>query len=116
MDVGSAILGIFIIILLLLLIYVAIKVIRMIRGRRQALTEEYGHLPSHTELYFEEYFPSLISEWDIVTKPKLERWKKGMQGKLKSLGGDINEIVDYRKDLDTRINKLEKEVGKIEQK
>ena len=116
MDAGSAILGIFIIILLLLLIYVTIKVIRMIRGRRHALIDEYGHLPNHTELYFEEYFPSLISEWDLVTKPKLERWKQGIQGKLKSIGGDINEIVDYRKDLDTRINKLEKEVGKIEQK
>ncbi|MEA3457398.1 MAG: hypothetical protein U9R21_01825 [Candidatus Thermoplasmatota archaeon] len=116
MDAGSVILGIFVIILLVLLLYVGIKLIRISRGRKKALAEKYGYLPDHTELYFEEYFPSLISEWDLITKPKLERWKKGIQGKLKTIGGDIDEILDYRKNLNSRISKLEKEVGKLEQK
>ena len=116
MDHGSAILWIFVIILLVVLLYVFVKFILGNRGRRQALTDKYGYLPSHTELYFEKYFPSLISEWDLITKPKLERWKKGIQGKLKTIGGGIDEIIDYRKDLDSRMNNLEKEVGKLERK
>jgi len=116
MDAGSAILWIFAIILIVILIYLAIKLIRSIRGRKQALVDKYGYLPSHTELYFEEYFPSLISEWDLITIPKLERWKKGIKGKLKSIDGDIDEIYNYRKNIDSRMDKLEKEVGKLEKK
>lgn len=116
MDAGSAVLWIIFVILLVIVIYLIVKVIRLVRGRRQALEEKYGHLPSHTELYFEEYFPKMISEWDLITKPKLERWKKGIQGKLKSIGGEINDIIDYRKSLDSRIDKLEKEVVKLEKK
>ena len=116
MDPVSFILWIFVLILFIVLIYVIIKVVREIRGRRRALTEKYGHFPSHTELYFEEYFPKLISEWDLVTIPKLERWKRGIQGKLKSIGGEISEITNYRENIDTRLDKLEKEVGKLEKK
>ena len=114
MDAGGAILGIFIIILLALLIYLFVKLIRLVRGREHALIEKYGRLPSHTDLYFEEYFPTLISEWDLITKPKLERWKQGIQNKLKSIGVNINEISDYREKLDSRIGKLSEEVVKLE--
>jgi len=116
MDPVSVILWVFVLILIIVLIYVLVRVIREIRGRRGALVDKYGYLPSHTELYFEEYFPKLISEWDLVTIPKLERWKKGIQGKLKSIGGEINEITNYRTDIDTRLDNLEKEVGKLEKK
>ena len=116
MDAGSAILWIIFVILLVIVVYLVVKVIRLFRGRRHALEEKYGHLPSHTELYFEEYFPKMISEWDLITKPKLERWKKGIQGKLKSIGIEISEIVDYRKSIDSRISNLEKEVVKLEKK
>jgi len=116
MDAGSAILWIIFVILLVIVVYLVVKLIRLFRGRRQGLEEKYGHLPSHTELYFEEYFPKMISEWDLITKPKLERWKKGIQGKLKSIGGEINEIIEYRKSIDSRINMLEKEVVKLEKK
>jgi len=116
MDAGSAILWIIFVILLVIVVYLVVKLIRLFRGRRRALEEKYGYLPSHTELYFEEYFPRMISEYDLVTKPKLERWKKGIQGKLKSIGGEINEIVDYRRNLDSRIDKLEKDVVKLEKK
>ena len=116
MDAGSAVLWIIFVILLVIVLYLVVKLIRLFRGRRRALEEKYGYLPSHTELYFEEYFPKMISEWDLITKPKLERWKKGILGKLKSIGGEINEITDYRKNLDFRIDKLEKEVVKLEKK
>jgi len=116
MDPISAILWIIAIILVIFLIYIIVSVIRQTRGRRRALIEKYGYLPSHTELYFEEYFPKMISEWDLVTIPKLERWKKGIQGKLKSIGGEINEITDYREDINSRLDILEKEVGKLEKK
>jgi len=116
MDAGSAILWIIFVILLVIVVYLFVKLIRLFRGRRRALEEKYGYVPGHTELYFEEYFPKMISEWDLVTKPKLERWKKGIQGKLKTLGGEINDIVDHRKSLDSRIDRLEKEVAKIEKK
>jgi len=116
MDAGSAILWIIFVILLVILIYLIIKVIRLVRGRRRALEDKYGYLPSHTELYFEEYFPKIISEWDLVTKPKLEHWKKGVQVKLKSVSGEINDIMDYKKSIDSRIEKLEKEVYKLEKK
>jgi len=116
MDAGSAILWIIFVIFLVITIYLIVKLIRLFRGRRHALEEKYGYLPSHTELYFEKYFPNMISEWDLITKPKLERWKKGISGKLKSIGLEINEITDHRKDLDSRINKLEKEVVKLEKK
>lgn len=116
MDFGSVILWFFTIILLLVLVFVFVKFIRGIRGRRHALVDRYGYLPSHTELYFEKHFPTLISEWDLITKSKLEQWKKGIQGKLKSVGSGIDEIIDYRKNLDSRMDKLEKEIGTLERK
>ena len=116
MDAGSALLWIIFVVLLVIVVYLVVKLIRLFRGRRRALEEKYGYVPRHTELYFEEYFPKMISEWDLITKPKLERWKKGIQGKLKSIGGEINEVLDYRKSLDSRIDKLEKEVVKLEKK
>ncbi len=116
MDVGSAILWIIFVILLVIFIYLIVKVIRLVRGRRHALEVKYGYMPSHSELYFEEFFPKIISEWDLITKPKLEHWKKGIQNKLKLIGGELNEIIDYRKSIDSRIDKLEKEVIRIEKK
>jgi hypothetical protein len=116
MDAAIIVLWIIVLILLGVLVYLAVKLIRAIRGRKHALVDKYGHLPSHTELYFEEYFPSLISEWDLITKPKLQRWKKGISGKLKSIGSDIDEVVGYRKDIDKRLDTLEKDVVKLEKK
>lgn len=116
MTAGSIILLLIGLILLGVLIYLVIKLIRTIRGRKHALVDKYGYMPSHTELYFEEYFPSLISEWDIVTKPKIQRWKEGISKKLKSIGNDIEEVVGYRKDIDKRLDKLEKEVVTLEKK
>jgi len=116
MDAGSAVLWIIFVVLLVIVVYLVVRFIRSIRGRRRALTEKYGYLPSHINLYFEEHFSTLISEWDLITKPKLEGWKQGIQGKLKTIGSGINEISEYRKSLDSRIDKLEKEVIKLEKK
>lgn len=85
-------------------------------SRREKLRKKYGRVPDHTELYFEEYFPTIMKEWDIVTQPRLQRWNKKTRQKMSTIDKDLDKIMKYRADLDGRMDSLEKDVDSLEKK
>lgn len=116
MEPVTALIGILIAVFVVALIYVIIITVRDEYSRREKLRKKYGRVPDHTELYFEEYFPTVMKEWDIVTKPRLKRWNKSIRQKMSSIDKALDEITGYRKGLDGRIDALEKDVDSLEKK
>lgn len=102
-------------VVLAVLLYVILLVARDFISRRDRLRQKYGYVPRHVELYFEEYFPTIVREWDLVTKPRLSQWRDGIKQKMTVIDADISHIQTYRNTLDTRLDRLEKDVTSIEQ-
>ena len=72
--------------------------------------------PRHIEEYFEANFKTLITEFDLVTVPKLRHWKSGMMKRLKGLGGYIGLIEASRVKIDKRLSGLDKTLTKLDGK
>ena len=70
--------------------------------------------PNRFELYFAENFRNLIDEWDLQTRPKMKSWKTGMMKRLNVVGNDIERLKTFRKGMDTRLDRLTKEIVKLE--
>lgn len=106
-------------IILVIVILAGIYIYFRHRARKKALKDQYGHFPSHTELYFEEYFEDMIDSWDLVQREEAQQWVEKMDGRLndlshrldslKSKKGDINQKLDV---VENRIEKVEAEEGK----
>ena len=116
MDPISSLILIIIALIIVGIIYLLIITAREEYSRREKLRKKYGKVPDHTELYFEEYFPTMMKEWDIITKPRLQRWNKKTRQKMTSIDKNLDEIIDYRKGLDKRIDTLENDVSSLEKK
>jgi hypothetical protein len=69
---------------------------------------------SHVNLYFEEHFPDLIREWDLITSSKLDNWVSNMSARLEKVGNDISTVKSSRGILDSRLDKLDERVKNIE--
>lgn len=83
-------------------------------SRRTALKEKYGEVPSHTELYFEEYFEDITDEWDLVKKRDAQSWANEIEGRVNAVGDTINELKQTRKEIDKDLETIEDEIKKLE--
>ena len=70
--------------------------------------------PSHIELYFDDNFRNIMSEWDMVTRDKVKDFKGDMTKRLKTVGSDIDLLYTKKKGLDKRMNTLDKKISKME--
>lgn len=84
------------------------------RERKKSLKEQYGHVPSHTELYFEEYFDDIVDNWDLVKEKDAKKWADGMDEKLDELSGRIDELKTRRKDIDQGLQIVEDRIDEFE--
>lgn len=78
----------------------------------------YRHIvggPRHIENYFEANFRTLMDEWDLVTRPRLGKWKSSMSRRLKIVGKDIKSLELFRSKLDKRIDTMDRELGSLEE-
>ncbi|MGA1822421.1 MAG: hypothetical protein ACMUIG_07835 [Thermoplasmatota archaeon] len=70
--------------------------------------------PSHIELYFDENFRTIIDEWDMVSRERIKLFRTDMSKRLKTVGDSIGNLERNRKRLDSRMEKLEKEMSRME--
>ena len=70
--------------------------------------------PNRFELYFAENFRNLIDEWDLQTRSKMKTWKTGMTKRLNVVNNDIERLKSFQKGMDTRLDRLTKEIVKLE--
>jgi hypothetical protein len=70
--------------------------------------------PSHIQLYFDDNFRTLMGEWDFVTRDRMKIFKKDIGKRLQLVGNDISALETNKKNLDKRINGLERTMLKLE--
>ncbi len=102
------------IVILVILIMVGIYFYFRQRTRKKALERKYGHVPSHTELYFEEYFEDIIESWDLVKVGEAKRWAEKMDKRLDDLSGKIESLKSKSSQIDQEFEIMENRIDKIE--
>lgn len=102
----------FFVMIVALIIVVVYLVLRITQRRR--ISVPIFPTRSHVNLYFEEHFPDLIREWDLITRPKLDNWVSSMSTRLDKVGNDISTVKSFRGILDSRLDKLDERVKTIE--
>ena len=70
--------------------------------------------PSHIELYFDDNFRNIMSEWDMVTRDKVKDFRSDITKRLKTVGSDIDLLHTKKKGLEKRMNALDKQITKLE--
>lgn len=94
-------------------ILLALFIIRSNR-REAALAAERGVPVDHVSLYFEEYFPTMMRNFDLVTKSRFDEWAASIKDRLAVTGETIKDVQAQRKRLDLRVSKLEGRLDKLE--
>lgn len=69
---------------------------------------------SHVELYFDENFRKIISEWDLLPRDRVKEFKTDMRKRLHRVGTDISYLEEQRVKLNRRLEGVEKEMSKLE--
>lgn len=88
-------------------------VIRTNRQRRAQAVE--GEVPKdHIDLYFDEYFPTMINGFDLVTKMHYTDWAASVEDRIEKVSKRVKSATSARKNLDKRIDGLEKKVTDLE--
>ena len=101
---GTLFFSIIVIILVIALIYL---IIYYIRKRREARIH-------HVELYFDEHFRDIITEWDLASGTKVKDWEKDMGKRLDNVGKDISKLLSFRKTMESRLDRLDGDIRKYE--
>jgi len=79
------------------------------------LSKKRGQGPDHIELYFDEHFRNIIDEWDLMPRAKIKTWKRDMNKKLKVINRDIEGLKKKRLSINSRLDTLGNEMGKLEE-
>lgn len=109
-DVVVALTALILVVLLVVLGYLLWRGVR----RQRKLVAKYGYVPSGVELYFEEYFESIVRNWDILTRSKAESWSADMGKRLDAVGKDVGKLGAFSKGLNARLDNLERLVDRLE--
>ena len=70
--------------------------------------------PDHITLYFDENFPRMIREWDLLSRSKAREFKLQMLRRLVAISNDIDRIQAFRNNLNQRLDYLDREMKKLE--
>ncbi len=103
-----------IIVILIIIAFVAFVLYSRHKARNRALEKMYGHVPSHTELYFLEYFEDIIGNWDLVNKQRAEEWARDMDKRLNSVSLEIEGLKKRRNYIDPELDGIEKRINTME--
>jgi hypothetical protein len=79
-----------------------------------SLRRKRKEMPSHVELYFDENFRGIMSEWDMVTRDRVKSFKKDMSDRLSRVSTSIDDMEKSRKRLESRMSSLDREMSKLE--
>lgn len=106
---GIAFFFVMIVALIIIVVYLVLRI-----TRRRRISVPIFPTTSHVNLYFEERFPDMIREWDLITRPKSDNWVSSMSARLDKVGKDISTVKSFRKNLDSRLDKLDERAKTIE--
>ncbi len=106
---GIAFFYVMIVALIIVVVYLVLRI-----TRRRRISVPIFPTKSHVNLYFEERFPDMIREWDLVTRPKLDNWVSSMSTRLDKVGKGISTVKSFRTTLDSRLDELDRRVKIIE--
>ncbi len=102
--------GLFVVILLFFFFFIyTIYLIYQMKKKKRAQG------PDHIELYFDEHFRNIIDEWDLMPRAKIKTWKRDMNKKLKVINRDIEGLKKKRLSINSRLDTLGSEMGKLEE-
>ncbi len=99
-----------ILLFVVVLIWTISYIIYAIKRRRGS-----GKKPNHVQLYFDENFRNIIDEWDLMPRSQIKTWKKDMNKKLKVIDRDLKKLKKKKINVNSRMNSLEKDMGKLEE-
>ncbi len=85
-------------------------------SRRKALKEEYGEVPSHTKLYFEEYFEDIMDEWDLVTEKEAQKWARDIDDRVIEVSETIGRLKQTRDEIDQDFETIEDKIERFEER
>ncbi len=102
-----------IIILIILIFFFGILYLRY-RARNKALENMYGHIPTHVELYFTEYFDDIVDNWDLIDKKRANEWTEGMKSRLSSVSNEIQGLKKKSASIDKEFDTLENRIKTME--
>ena len=68
----------------------------------------------HISMYFDDYFPTIIKNFDLVKKSKFDTWSASIGKRLNTVGDNISTIQTFKKGFDPRLKTLEKQVDALE--
>ncbi len=71
-------------------------------------------MPSHLQLYFDENFRKIMTEWDFITRDRVKTFKKDIGTRLSKVDTDIVVLEKKRQSLDQRMKRIETHIGKLE--
>ena len=108
--VGTALVTFLIIIVLVIFILFVIRVNR----RRVAMAAIDGMPTDHVSLYFGEYFPTIMRDFDLVTKSRFNEWSTSIDERIKAVSDNISTVQSFKKPFNQRVKGLEKRIGKLE--
>ena len=80
----------------------------------RSLTKKKKSEPSHIQLYFDENFRNIISEWDFATRDRVKEYKKDISKRLAIVGGEIDNLEKNKIKLDKRMDGLELKMKRLE--
>lgn len=96
-----------------LIIAVAVVVAWVVReSRRRRAYQDAG--VSHLDLYFDEHFPDIARNFDLVSTSRFESWSSAVSTRLASLSKDIDTLGRARRGIDGRMDRLEKRIAEVE--
>lgn len=104
----------------------ALNVLALIAIAFYAVTLYYFHLPEvvavfsrthieHFGTYFEEYFPKMLREWDLVRMPDVQRFKEDILKRMAPVQKDLNDLQRFKSAMDKRLERLRNELETLEQ-
>ena len=108
-------LGYLIILSLIVIAWLIIFLFIVRNSRKKAAMAALEDVPTdHMSLYIDEFFPTMIKNFDIVTKPRFKEWSDLVDGRLVKVSEHISSIKSLRKKIDQRLGKVEGRIEKLE--
>ncbi len=108
MTTGEVILLIFILLLVAAAVAAVLYFVLQYRKKQRGA-------PDHIELYFQDHFSNIASEWDLMSRDSAKQWKNDITSRLTKVGSEIDGLKKQRNAIDARIVNLEHEVTRLEE-
>ena len=71
--------------------------------------------PDHVDLYFQDHFSDIASEWDLMGLEATREWKADISSRLGDVGTRITSLKKGRSEIDRKIVQLETKLSMMEE-